>query len=191
MCGIAGIFDPGGYQDSADISEVVSRMSDRLRHRGPDSDGTWSDSDAGIAFGHRRLAVQDISETGDQPMQSASGRYIIVLNGEIYNFKDLKSVLRCKGHDFRGGSDTEVLLTSIDEWGLDATLGRIHGMFAFALWDRKNQCLRLVRDRLGEKPLYYSTASGRFIFASELKAFSECPWWRPSIDRESDRKSVV
>ena len=188
MCGIAGIFDPTGGQNRGEITEIVGKMSDRLRHRGPDSNGTWADTDIGIAFGHRRLAIQDISESGNQPMRSISGRYVIALNGEIYNFKDLKSVLQCKGHNFRGGSDTEVLLTSIDEWGLDATLDRIHGMFAFALWDRKNQCLRLVRDRLGEKPLYYSTTGRRFIFASELKALSECPWWRPSIDRESLRQ---
>jgi len=188
MCGIAGIFDPRGNQGIVDISEVVTRMSDRLRHRGPDSDGTWADSDGGIAFGHRRLAVQDISKTGNQPMQSVNGRYMIVLNGEIYNFKDLRCILESMGHRFRGCSDTEVLLASIVEWGLDATLDRIHGMFAFALWDRNNQCLKLVRDRLGEKPLYYSTAGEKFIFASELKALSECPWWRPPIDRESLRQ---
>ena len=185
MCGIAGIFGPTGDRNRGEIAEIVGKMSDRLRHRGPDSAGIWVDTDNGIAFGFRRLAVQDTSESGNQPMHSTSGRYVTVLNGEIYNFKDLKCTLEGKGHRFRGCSDTEVLLASIDEWGLDATLDRIHGMFAFALWDRNKGCLKLVRDRLGEKPLFYSMAGGKFIFASELKALHECPWWRPAINRES------
>ena len=185
MCGIAGIFVGSQRSSGQDIETIAMKMANQLVRRGPDAGGSWSDVESGIALGHRRLAVIDLSETGSQPMHSASARYVVVLNGEIYNFRDLRAKLEHLGHAFRGSSDTEVLLNSIEEWGLDKALELIHGMFAFALWDREEKCLHLVRDRIGEKPLYYSVAKGKLIFASELKAFQMCPWWQAKLNYEA------
>jgi asparagine synthase (glutamine-hydrolysing) len=158
-------------------------MADTLRHRGPDSSGLWSEPEAGVAFGHRRLSIIDLSPEGHQPMASASGRFIITYNGEIYNFRELRRELEGLGCAFRGHSDTEVLLAAVDSWGLEAALPKLAGMFAFALWDQKTRTLHLVRDRMGKKPLYYGWAGRDLVFASELKAFYQHPAFEPEINR--------
>ena len=159
MCGIAGVLQPG---ERSQIGEpALHAMIGVLVHRGPDDSGTWVDEEAGIGFGHRRLSIIDLSVEGHQPMHSASGRYVITYNGEIYSFRDLRAELELLGHRFRGHSDTEVILAAIEEWGLTAALGRFVGMFSFGLWDRRERVLHLARDRLGEKPLYYGWTATR------------------------------
>ncbi len=189
MCGIVGFLDSSLRGTNETLEATVVRMADALRHRGPDDGGAWVDADAGIALGHRRLAVVDLSPHGRQPMHSACGRYVIAFNGEIYNFKALRRELeeeRCGGAlPFRGHSDTEVMLAAISRWGLGAALRRLNGMFAFALWDRKARRLHLVRDRLGEKPLYYGRAGGIVLFGSELKALRAHPDFLAAIDRDA------
>ena len=185
MCGIAGLLEEGGAASSSpdELAGAAARMADALRHRGPDSGGVWVDAEAGIALGHRRLAIVDLSPDGHQPMASASGRLVIAFNGEIYNFRELRRELEAAGERFRGHSDTEVLLAAVERWGLDGALARSAGMFAFALWDRHERRLHLVRDRLGKKPLYFGWVGGRFLFASELKAFHADPAFAPEVDR--------
>jgi asparagine synthase (glutamine-hydrolysing) len=162
-------------------------MTDALVHRGPDGEGHWIDADAGLALGHRRLSIVDLSDAGSQPMLSASGRYVIVYNGEIYNHLDLRRELETQGRapNWRGHSDTETLLAAIEAWGFMRTLGASCGMFALALWDRQERTLTLARDRMGEKPLYYGVANGAFVFGSEIKALQAVPQFRPEIDRAS------
>ncbi len=152
MCGIAGILQPGGERRQT-LLERAARMSDALRHRGPDDSGVWCDESAGVALAHRRLAVIDLSPAAGQPMQSACGRYVISFNGEIYGFPALRRELETAGHRFRSRSDTEVLLAAMVQWGVRDALERCNGMFAFALWDRLERRLYLGRDRVGEKPL--------------------------------------
>lgn len=183
MCGISGLLNINGSASPDELADVCTRMRDSLTHRGPDSAGNWVDADARVALGHRRLSVIDLSAEGHQPMVSASERFVLVYNGEIYNYRELRDELIRRGHRFCGHSDTEVLLESIDQWGLRETLRQINGMFAFALWDRRDRKLTLVRDRLGIKPLYYGWAGTDFLFASELKAFKQHPQFRPEIDR--------
>ncbi len=183
MCGVVGFL---GAEASVSIADTVRRMAARISHRGPDDDGVWADPEAGIALGHRRLAVVDLSPAGHQPMASQDGRYIIVFNGEIYNHAKLRSDLDREGAaNWRGHSDTEVLLAAISHWGVKPALKRCVGMFAFALWDRRKRVLILARDRIGEKPLYYGRIGRSFSFASEIKAFSAHPDWNPEIDRNS------
>jgi asparagine synthase (glutamine-hydrolysing) len=158
-------------------------MSDTLRHRGPDDSGIWVDPRAGAALALRRLAILDLSPEGHQPMSSACGRWVIAFNGEIYDFRAQRTELESRGHSFRGHSDTEVLLAAIREWGPRAALERVNGMFAFALWDRRERRLVLARDRLGIKPLYYGWAGDTLVFASELKAIRAHPGFRGEIDR--------
>ncbi len=167
------------------VSAAVAAMAATLAARGPDDSGQWLDPAAGIALGHRRLAVLDLSPTGRQPMASACGRFVLVYNGEIYNFRSLKGELRRTGIRFRGSSDTEVLLAGVVHWGLAGTLARADGMFALALWDREARTLYLARDRFGEKPLYYGRSGAVFLFASELKALRAHPGFSPEIDRQA------
>ena len=180
MCGIVGILEQAA--DDA-LRLHVQRMTDTLRHRGPDDGGIWTDAAAGAALGHRRLAVLDLSPAGHQPMHSASGRHVIVFNGEIYNHLALRRQL--PEQTWRGHSDTETLLACVETWGLEIALRRCVGMFAFAVWDCQERTLLLARDRMGEKPLYYGWQDGVFFFASELKAITAHPRFRPEIDRDA------
>jgi asparagine synthase (glutamine-hydrolysing) len=181
MCGLAGFIDFSANADVGSLLADVRRMTDTLKHRGPDDADYWADT--GIALGHRRLAILDLSPAGRQPMVSACGRYRIVFNGEIYNFGILRADLETLGHRFRGHSDTEILLAACAQWGVEETLKRCVGMFAFALWDSKARTLSLARDRLGEKPLYYGWVGDRFVFASELRALREAPRWQGELSR--------
>jgi asparagine synthase (glutamine-hydrolysing) len=158
-------------------------MADQLVHRGPDDSGVWVDAEAGIALGFRRLSIVDLSPAGHQPMTSSNGRYIIVFNGEVYNFRELRKDLESRGHTFRGHSDTEVMLEAVSEWGLETAVKKFVGMFAFALWDRRERMLHLVRDRLGIKPLYCGWQGKTLLFASELKALRVHPDFDPEINR--------
>ena len=187
MCGINGFLQPQGFVPET-ARATVTRMADAIAHRGPDDSGFWLDDEAGIALGFRRLAILDRSAAGKQPMISASGRYVIVFNGEIYNHCDLRQQLerRCpQGIRWRGHSDTEILLAAIDCWGLESTLSKTIGMFALTLWDRNRRVLCLARDRLGEKPLYYGWQSGIFLFGSELKALTAHPAFIGNINRQA------
>ena len=157
-------------------------MAVALQHRGPDHGDAWADERMGIALGHQRLAILDLTEEGNQPMHSADGRYVLVFNGEIYNFEVLRGNLQAKGHRFRGHSDTEVMLAAVCEWGIEVALQQFIGMFAFALWDSHQQILHLARDRAGEKPLYYGWSGGALFFGSELKALRVYPRWEAEID---------
>ncbi|HEU5286674.1 MAG TPA: asparagine synthase (glutamine-hydrolyzing) [Sphingomicrobium sp.] len=184
MCGIAGIIASSRLEE-----RDVRRLIDPITHRGPDDEGVWIDAEAGVGFGHRRLAILDLSPAGHQPMTSADGRYVITYNAEIYNHAELRAELEAAGAappgGWRGHSDTETLLECVSAWGLAETLPRIVGMFAFALWDRQERQLHLVRDRFGEKPLYYGWAGRDFLFASELKAIRAHPRFDGSIDRRA------
>jgi asparagine synthase (glutamine-hydrolysing) len=182
MCGICGFLDLNRHRNTEALSADVMGMADTLRHRGPDDCGSWVDADAGVALGFRRLSILDLSETGKQPMVSESGNLVIIYNGEIYNFLELRHELEDRGCVFRGRSDTEVLLTAIDRWGVERTLQRANGMFAFALWDRSARTLTLARDRVGKKPLYYGRCGSGFLFSSELKAMKAYPGFQSDID---------
>ncbi len=186
VCGIAGFFDfDGGNAES--MRELATRMAATLIHRGPDGEGTWIDAERGVAFGFRRLAIIDLSPAGAQPMTSASGRHTIVFNGEIYNFLRLRERLEREGNapNWRGHCDVEILLACIEAWGVENALRESIGMFAFALWDAREQTLSLVRDRAGVKPLYYSLDAKSVLFASELKALAAHPRFDRAIDNEA------
>ncbi|MCH8885009.1 MAG: asparagine synthase (glutamine-hydrolyzing) [SAR324 cluster bacterium] len=185
MCGIAGFMDFSGRKGKDALEALAAGMARAIRHRGPDGHGVWSDPECGLAFGHRRLSIIDLSHHGHQPMSSASGRYVLTYNGEIYNFQSLRRELEALGHPFRGHSDTEVMLTAFDQWGVTDALPRLNGMFAFAVWDRQERLLRIARDRLGEKPLYYGWQNNVLFFASELKAIRAYPGFAPKIDRDA------
>jgi asparagine synthase (glutamine-hydrolysing) len=160
-------------------------MADALRHRGPDDHGVWVDAEAGVALSHRRLSILDLSAEGHQPMFSADGRFVVVFYGEIYNFKEVLRELEPLDHPLRGHSDTEIMLAAVSRWGLEGALKRFVGMFAFALWDRRERTLHLARDRMGEKPLYYGWVDRIFLFGSELKALRAHPQWRGVVDRDA------
>jgi asparagine synthase (glutamine-hydrolysing) len=185
MCGIAGFWDPSVMAGEAALEQTAQRMASALQHRGPDDHGTWADEHASLALGHRRLAILDLSNEGHQPMHSADKRYVLVFNGEIYNYKDLRNSLEQFGHSFRGRSDTEVMLVAFCQWGILPALERLVGMFAFALWDRWERRLHLARDRAGEKPLYYGWSDDAFVFGSELKSLRAHPRWNARIAREA------
>ena len=186
MCGIAGVIALQGV--AADLLQAQAQaMGDAIRHRGPDDAGVWVDPAAGVALSHRRLAILDLSAAGHQPMRSASGRRVIVFNGEIYNHLDLREALQAQGAApaWRGHSDTETLLAAVEAWGIEGTLARAVGMFALAVWDAGRRELSLVRDRMGEKPLYYGWQGGQLLFASELKALRAHPAFAAEVDREA------
>ncbi len=183
MCGIVGFLQ--GHPLGSETEHVLRSMTDRLLHRGPDDSGLWMDEKAGMALGHRRLSIIDLSPAGKQPMRSACGRYVVSFNGEIYNFSELRRELEGLKHSFRGHSDTEVLLAAVSQWGLEKAVERFNGMFAFALWDRQARTLSLGRDRVGEKPLYYGRTGQAFVFASELKALAAFPGFKQEIDRDA------
>lgn len=185
MCGITGYISLTPDHSSKMLEFTVTRMRDTLTHRGPDSAGCWVDPAVGIALGHRRLAIIDLTVEGHQPMTSADGRYVVVFNGEIYNFQPIRADLEMRGHRFRSTSDTEVMLEAFSEWGISTALQRFIGMFAFAVWDRAERQLTLARDRMGEKPLYYGWAGETFLFGSELKALAAHPDFVPEINRDA------
>ena len=182
MCGLAGFILKTETRDADSMRRQAEAMAQSLRHRGPDGEGVWVDAAAGAALAHRRLSVIDLSEAGAQPMVSADGRWVIAYNGEVYNAPDLRRDLEAEGVGFRGRSDTEVLLEACARWGLSRTLDRLEGMFAFALWDQTDRRLHLVGDRLGIKPLYWSTEGQRILFGSELKALQAYSGWSASLD---------
>jgi len=184
VCGITGFLELAGAGPQSHPESTVRGMTDALVHRGPDSHGTWVDTEAGVALGHRRLAIVDLSPAGHQPMVSADGRWVITYNGEVYNFPDLRADLEVSGQRFRGYSDTEVILELIARHGLAATVDRLIGMFAFALWDRETRTLSLVRDRMGVKPLYWAVQGRVLLFGSELKALRRHPAWAADLDPE-------
>lgn len=185
MCGIAGFVRLGGFKRETAI-QLLRAMTDRLTHRGPDDEGNWLDETTGIALGHRRLAILDLTSTGHQPMESADGRFIIVFNGEIYNHLTLRADLdREKRILWRGRSDTETLLEAFSCIGVENTLKRTTGMFAFALFDRKKKILFFARDRIGEKPLYYGLSRDTLLFGSELSAFATHPAFQGRLDRNA------
>lgn len=192
MCGFTGFLSTTGGVDCTHAQDLLRHMANEIVHRGPDSDGYWVDPAAGIGLAHRRLAIVDLSPAGAQPMASASGRYVLAFNGEIYNHHHIRKALEREGNlvaPWRGHSDTETLLAGFDTWGLVATLQRAIGMFAIALWDRELRTLTLARDRLGEKPLYYGwQGQGRgaaFLFGSELPALRRHPAFTAEINRDA------
>ena len=186
MCGIAGLFRPGGGDESR-LAGIARRMTDTLAYRGPDAEGCWNHASAGVAFGHRRLSILDLSPAGSQPMHSDCGRFTLTFNGEIYNHLDIRSELEAAGAapNWRGHSDTETLLCAVRYWGVEAALQRFAGMFALALWDERERTLTLARDRFGEKPLFYGWSGRDLVFASELKALTVHPEWSPPLDRNA------
>lgn len=179
MCGISGIFNVDG---TPVLYETLKAMTDSIAHRGPDGEGYYIDDCLG--FGHRRLAIVDLSSAGKQPMQTSDGRYVISYNGEIYNYRELRNQLITEGYQFCSSTDTEVVLNGYAHWGIEC-LKKFNGMFAFALWDKKEKKLTLARDRYGIKPLYYTLADGSLVFASEIKAIIASKRYTPKIDREA------
>lgn len=188
MCGIAGIWN---VNSNLNLDKTIRLMTDKIEYRGPDDQGHWIDESANLALGHRRLSIVDLTEAGHQPMHSHSERWVIVYNGEVYNFSDIRKEIietsRLKGTEitFRGTCDTEVILEAVELFGLEAAVKKMVGMFAIALYDRKEKILYLFRDRMGEKPLYYGTIGGAFVFASELKSLYSIPGFSNKIDRNA------
>ncbi|KAA0222151.1 hypothetical protein EDS67_27435 [candidate division KSB1 bacterium] len=174
MCGIAGIVGQADQQ-------LIYNMTAALAHRGPDDSGVHVLAEDGVALGHRRLSIIDLSAAGHQPMTNPAGHLTIVYNGELYNFRELRAELEQKGYTFRSNCDTEVLLCAYEAWG-SRCLNKFIGMFAFAIWDAKNKTLFAARDQLGIKPFYYALTNGRFVFASELKALLHAPGLRREVD---------
>ena len=185
MCGITGFFSSEINENQYSI--LLSRMSDKITHRGPNDSGYWFSIDDKIGLAHRRLSILDISQAGAQPMHSNSNRYTIVYNGEIYNHLDIrKEILDFnKFNGWVGTSDTETLLKGFELWGIEKMLQKCTGMFAIAVWDKKDKCLNLARDRIGEKPLYYGWQGNSFIFGSELKSFSSHPDFKKEINKDA------
>lgn len=189
MCGIAGFFSKNNGRANSELRFMVNKMVDALQHRGPDDSGVWVDAEVGVALGHRRLSILDLSPEGHQPMHSACGRYVVAFNGEIYNYREIREELEKNFQGtkltWRGHSDTEVMLEAFRQWGVVAAVKRFNGMFAFALWDRTERVLYLVRDRIGEKPLYYGWMERTLFFGSELKALRAHPDFNCEINRDA------
>ena len=185
MCGLTGFIDTSLQNDAEALKRTVQCMADRLAHRGPDDEGVWVDAAAGVALGHRRLSIIDLSPLGHQPMASHDGRYVIVYNGEVYNFPDLRRELEAEGVKFRGGSDTEVIVEACAHWGHEAAIKRLNGMFAFALWDCRERQLVLARDHIGIKPLFWGQFGGLLLFGSELKALRAHKGWPARLNRQA------
>ena len=181
MCGITGQINFDGEPISHDI---LKRMTDAISHRGPDGEGHWIDKNIGV--GHRRLAIIDTSSAGHQPMVSSDHRYVLTYNGEVYNFRELRTELEAVGYEFHSQTDSEVVLSAIAEWKEEALL-KFNGMFALAFWDRKEKTLLLARDRYGIKPLYYFQNDKTFLFGSEQKAILE----QPFFDRKINKKALL
>lgn len=184
MCGIAGFIAPG-LTNAMTLMRHVTGMTEAIVHRGPDDEGAWTDPPAGLALGHRRLSIRDLTPAGHQPMTSRCGRWVMVYNGETYSNAELRPLLESRGVTFHGHSDTEVMLEAISAWGVEAAVKRFIGMFAFALWDRKEHKLYLVRDRLGIKPLYWGNHGSTFLFGSELKALLAYPDFHPKLNHQA------
>jgi len=185
MCGITGYLSKNNNLSHDHLSHTIESMTQSLAHRGPDNRGVWVDANDQICLGHSRLAIIDLSETGHQPMVSSSGKLVITYNGEIYNTNELRTELTQLGHQFKGHSDTEVILEACQAWGVAGAASKLIGMFAFAVWNKEKKELSLVRDRLGIKPIYWSHPGKSFLFGSELKALrliNECP---AQIDRDA------
>lgn len=185
MCGFAGLWRLDGAGQAQELDAAATAMATAIRHRGPDDAGAWSDARTGLALGHRRLSIVDLSPAGHQPMASPAGRYVIAYNGEVYNHMTLRAQLQASGAApaWRGHSDTETLLAAFEHWGVEDTLSRTVGMFALALWDTRERVLHLARDRFGEKPLYYGWTGQAFVFGSELKALRAGPGFNNSVCR--------
>lgn len=185
MCGITGIWDRS--LSHGELRSVASAMSAKLHHRGPDDAGVWIDGESNIALGHRRLAIVDLSAAGHQPMVSPGGRYVMTYNGEVYNYRELRHDLENRGYRFVGRSDTEAILSAFEKWGVEGAVRKFIGMFSLGLWDRREQVLHLVRDRLGIKPLYFGWAGDALVFGSELKALREHPRFIGVLDETAVR----
>ncbi len=185
MCGIAGFIGAASNIAGGDAGAIAEAMAASIAYRGPDDQGIWIDAETETALVHRRLSIIDLSAAGHQPMISANERYVISYNGEVYSFQPIAAELAARGHNFRGHSDTEVILESFAASGIEATLKRMIGMFAIALWDRRDRTLTLMRDRLGIKPVYWAKFGNTFMFGSELKALRAHPGWTPRIDQDA------
>ncbi|HEX6794478.1 MAG TPA: asparagine synthase (glutamine-hydrolyzing) [Casimicrobiaceae bacterium] len=182
MCGIAGFWRPAAFAPREELEHDALAMARAIAHRGPDFQAAWADSALGIAFGHARLSIIDLSAAANQPMHAISGRYTIVFNGEIYNFRTLRDELRATGYEFRTAGDTEVIPAAVHAWGIEKAVQRLNGIFAFALWDAANRVLHLVRDHVGVKPLYYGVLDGTLMFGSTLKALFAYPGFDAKVD---------
>lgn len=185
MCGIAGFVDARRATAADELAATAAAMAGTVHHRGPDDRGVWVDAESGVALGHQRLSIVDLSAAGHQPMTSADGRFVLTYNGETYDHPRLRTLLEADGARFRGRSDTEVVVEAIGRWGLARALGEMNGMFALAVWDTRERRLFLARDRMGEKPLYYGWIGDTFVFGSELKALRAHPRFKAEISRDA------
>lgn len=187
MCGLTGLWSMPGELTQDETVSMLARMNAELARRGPDGEGAWSNAAEGIALAHRRLAILDLSDAGKQPMFSASGRYVITYNGELYNYRELGTELAGLGYSFRGHSDTEILLAALEEWGVERSLARFNGMFAFAVWDSHERTLWLARDRIGKKPLYFAIVGRTLLFGSQIRSLMASG----RLDRRVDSAGVA
>jgi asparagine synthase (glutamine-hydrolysing) len=182
MCGIAGVWRPAGGIAREELERTALSMARAIAHRGPDRQAAWADAECGLALGHARLSIIDLSEAANQPMRTLGDRYAIVFNGEIYNFRELADELRAAGYAFTSRGDTEVIPAAVDHWGIERAARRLNGIFAFALFDRRERVLHLVRDHVGVKPLFFGLQDGALLFASTMRAFLACPGFRGDVD---------